>query len=477
MDHLRDWLLHPRRTRTARRRLARALEEDAKFRRTRDPIENEESTPPNDEEIRLRAVWMAESYPLSFADLLVDSVSQLTRDNPTVIGEAPGVQLEQALRSGRSGWIPLGTFVRPGHHRFVGSSPIEVPLPRDVDYGHGSLHFMLPSHIVLVSCFVLDEPGSRRVERALRANYVSHTVRSGRVLVTKTPANQKRDAVTTTRSQQLSEMAKFFHREAAGLFSNAGRDLPAVEFWTTKQRKPFDDNQRRSIHDFIQLLGWVTWIDVWQGPENLTVKEAPVRSDDYWTLPANRQIVAREHEIFPRDDLAMYGGRSNEAFVNRLQDHIAPLVAALAVAETFRFYDSEVVASRRRLRDAQKQALHRRVRELLTFRIGCCSSMRTWMRFLGMSNVGRTACCRCYKAKRSISSAGCHRPLLGRRTLAPTWQVAICSHGFDVVWPDSAGSAILSPKERHRDQARHCLEHWLTRSPAALSTRLTDRAR
>ena len=143
---------------------------------------------------------------------------------------------------------------------------------------------MLPSQIVLVSCFLPDEAASRRVDQALRANYVSHTVRSGRGLVRETPANQKRDAVTKTRSRQLSEMAEFFHREAAGLFSSAGRDLPAVEFWTTKQRKPFDDhpvNQQESIHDFIQLLGWVASIDVWRGPENLTLKEAPVRSDDY----------------------------------------------------------------------------------------------------------------------------------------------------------------------------------------------------
>ena len=165
----------------------------------------------------------------------------------------------------------------------------------------------------------------------------------------------------------------------------------------------------------------------------------------------------------------MYGGRSNEALVNRLQDGIAPLRSRAGSRGDLpllrqRSCCFETAPPRR----AEAGVAPPRARPLLTFRIVCCSSMRTWTRFLGMSNVGRTACCRCYEAKRSISSAGCHRLFLRRRTLAPTWQLATCSHGFDVVLPDSAGNVILSPNERHPDQSRHSLEHWLTRSPAAL---------
>src|SRR5918995_5366977 len=65
MHEAGDWLLHPRQKWQQRQRRAGYFKEIEELSRERDPIENAESTPPTDEEIRLNAVWMAESYPLS----------------------------------------------------------------------------------------------------------------------------------------------------------------------------------------------------------------------------------------------------------------------------------------------------------------------------------------------------------------------------------------------------------------------------
>jgi hypothetical protein len=366
MNEARDWLLHPRQQWEWRRRHATILRQIAARSRTRDPIENSESTPPVDEQIRLQAVWMAESYPPSFFDSLLDVVRRLTVDESDFSSYPPVQHLEEALRLGGSGWIPLGPLIPPGSPLFELSRPIETALPSHVAYANASVHYLVPSQAMLVVCFVLDEVGSQCVEKTLRATYRSYTTEHRRWTTTQTPGNQKRAAVRTKRAQQLTELASFFRREAPGLFASDSHLLPSIEFWTTKDRRPFDEDQaphgRPGLNDFISLLGWVPWMDAWPGPDNLVLKQAPVIGDALWSRAPNLQLVAREDDLFAGDDMKMYGGRSREAYVSRLGDGVGPLVAALALTETFRFYEAELVDSRRRLREAQSQSVRRRVK-------------------------------------------------------------------------------------------------------------------
>jgi hypothetical protein len=365
MDEARDWLLHPQRRWKQRRRLTDLLKEIDEYSRERDPAENAESSPPANEEIRLHAVWMAESYPLSFFDVLLDAVRRLTADGRHV-GDPPVERIEESLRLGGSGWFPLGPVVSPGSPLYAHASPIKTALPADVEYAHASVHYLVPSHAVLVVSFVLDDVGSRRVEQTLRATYRSYATERGDWTAVHSPANQKRAAVRVKRGEQLTELTSFFEREAPGLFAGAARPLPSIEFWTTKERTPFEEDReagrRRSLNDFIQLLGWVAWTNTWRGPDSLTLKEAPLTGDDFWSRAPNLQLVARQADLFAGEDLKMYGGPSREAYVNRLKDSVDPLAAALALTETFRFYDAELVSSRRRLRDAQSRSLRRRVK-------------------------------------------------------------------------------------------------------------------
>lgn len=365
MSDAREWLSHPRQRWQQQRRHAHHLKEIDEYHRERDPTENAESTPPAEEEIRLHAIWLAESYPPSFFDSLLDAVTRLTRESRHTSGEPPAERIEEALRLGSSGWFPLGPVVPPGSPLYAYLPPIRAVLPADVEYAHASVHYLVPSHAVFVMCFVLDETGSTRVDERLRATYETYTTPHGNWTAIHTPANQKREAVRATRAEYIAELAKFFDREAPGLFASDGRSLPSIEFWTTKERKPFQEREergRRSLHDFIELLGWVVWTNVWKGPDNLALKQAPITGDDFWSRAPNLQLVARERDLFAGKKLETSGGRTREAYVNRLNDSVSPLAATLALSETFRFYEAELVDSRRRLRVAQSRSLRRRVK-------------------------------------------------------------------------------------------------------------------
>jgi hypothetical protein len=245
MSEACDWLFHPRQQWQQHRRHARDLKEVAEYHRERDPTENAESTPPADEEIRLHAVWLAESYPPSFFESLLDAVARLTRDSRHSSGEPPAERIEEALRLGRSGWFPLGPVVPPGSPLYAYLPPIRAVLPADVEHAHASVHYLVPSHAVFVMCFVLDETASKRVEERLRATYQTYTTPHGNWTAIHGPANQKREAVRATRAEHMTELATFFDREAPGLFLSDGRPLPSIEFWTTKERKPFQEREER----------------------------------------------------------------------------------------------------------------------------------------------------------------------------------------------------------------------------------------
>lgn len=365
MSAARDRFLHPRREWQRRRRHKRHLKEIAEYHSETDPAENAESSPPANEAIRLHAVWLAESYPPSFFDSLLNAVARLTTDSRHSSGAPPAERIEEALRLGNSGWFPLGPVVPPGSPLYAYLPPMKSALPVDAEYAHASIHYLVPSHAIFVMCFVLNENASRRVEDTLRATYQTYTSPHGNWNAIHRPANQKRDAIRDTRSQHLADLTTFFGREAPGLFVSDARPLPSIEFWTTKEREPFQERgevPRTSLHDFIELLGWVVWTNVWHGPENLALKQAPLTGDDFWSRAPNLQLVAREHDLFAGEKLEAYGGRTREAYVNRLEDSIGPLAALFSLSETFRFYEAELVDLRRRLGVAQTQSLRQRVK-------------------------------------------------------------------------------------------------------------------
>lgn len=312
------WLRHPHRSWRRWRNQVKHLKELAEYSREHDPAENAESTPPADEEIRLHAIWLAESYPPSFFDVLLEAVKRLAADSGHTPGGPPAQRIEEALRLGSSGSFPLGPIVRPGSRLYALASPIETALPAEVEYAHASVHYLVPSHAVLVVCFVADQAGSARVEQALRATYHTYTSPHRNWTAIHGPGDQKREAIRVKRAERLTALTGFFDREAPGLFTSDGRLPPSIEFWTTKERKPFADERgaaaARSLHDFVQLLGWRPWTNVWFGPDNLALKEAPLSGDDFWSRAPNLQLVAREADLFAGDDLAMYGGRSREAY-------------------------------------------------------------------------------------------------------------------------------------------------------------------
>jgi hypothetical protein len=305
---------------------------------------------------------MAESYPPSFFDSLLKAVRRLAAE--TRYASDAVEWLEETFQLGTSGWFSLGPIVPPGSDSYGYASPIRTTLPSHVEYVHASLHCLVPRHVMLVACFVLDDLGSCASEEILRRSFRSYTIERKDSTTIHGPANQKREAVRASRDQQLADLATLLRHEMPGLFASDVRPFPSIEFWTTKERTPFNDDRsepRSSLHDFIRLLGWVVWTNVWRGPHSLTLREAPLSGDDLDGGSRNLQLVVREDALAASKDFNAYGGPTREAYVNWLDDLIHPLTSISALTETFRFYDSELLASMRHLRDAQETPLRRRV--------------------------------------------------------------------------------------------------------------------
>jgi hypothetical protein len=367
--NLRNWL-QPLERRREKKRVAERLRSVAEGAKAIDPQENAASTPPENEEVRLQAVWLAESYPAAYSDPLLDKLRLLAggKSGTTARGAEAVAWLEEALRSGGAGWASLGAIVTPGSDLFAHTDPIEIELPPGVRYALGGVHLFVPSHALLVVCFVLDELASKRVENVLRAYYHTYGVPHGRWTTIHGPFNQKCDAVRAERRAQLEELGSFFERHLPGLFSASesfGSTLPSIEFWTTKQVKPFDEDRHPvtldSMHSFIQTLDWRRSMDAWEAPDGLTLIAASTTGDRHRNVHS-LQLVARECELFASDDLQAWGGRDQDGYINRLSYGVNGLLAVWAFNSTTRFYESEMIALRQRLRLGQRQSPRRRVR-------------------------------------------------------------------------------------------------------------------
>jgi hypothetical protein len=322
--------------------------------------------------VRLHAVWLAESYPASYLESLLGNVRRLAPGTGGGFSQsARGVEwLEEALRTGGSGSSNLGPIVPRGSTDFAYAEPIEADLPNGVRYALAELDLFIPSHAVLVICFVLDENSSRRVEETLRADYRTHGVPHGRSISIHGPFDQKTRAARAQRHQKLAELGAFFAHELPGRFCANDAEpatLPSLEFWTTKEIKPFDeehrDNAWDAMHSFIAAMAWRRSFDSWEVAKNVTLQHAPAgreRQRDARAL----QLVARERELFPDDDLQHSGGRTREGYVNRLSDGVNGLLAVWALSCTTQLYESELITLRQRLRQAQREKPRRRVRAI-----------------------------------------------------------------------------------------------------------------
>lgn len=347
-------------------RFRRHVREMEEYYADRDPDINEKTSPPDDEQVRVRSIWVVEAYAPRTVDQLLDGIDRLGWDQQGYYGSA--TPSDWVRNSRGSPWVggryPLNHIVPPGRPWLP--SGFRAPLPEGVRSIYGSLHSVGPSTTLFVAQFILKRDLGLRSDAALRRTYKSRTEKTPTgTWATKSPTHLKEDAFRAELAAARRRCARWFPDHFPGVFSAEGPDaLPDILMLTTQTTTPHEKQPRQSA----MAPNWL-WI---AGLENdwdvLTSEHLPgwrlaLRGLRNTARPWEIILSAREPDVADAETLKPYGGGGDYALDAYMSDRIYGLAARFGCLALAAAYHRRL-ASQRDLPVAERATLHRAIGRL-----------------------------------------------------------------------------------------------------------------
>lgn len=249
-----------------------------------DPEENRMTSPPEDERIEVRCIWLTEFYAPSHVPTLLSGLEKLGWRGRGGIREeslADLLRQERTRQFGRSAQI-IGPVVRPDEERwsYLPERP-ETDLPDVVDYAFGSLYIVSSSLTALTMQFVLKGEAALSLDRVLRrTDFETRAVKreNGGQFGLDGSAYQKGHVVREERCGLREECAYWFAQNLSGVFHGGASTVPfpSCELVTLERVRPFEpfpsEDLRHLMHNYLQLLDLENDYGVWESPSLPGVK-------------------------------------------------------------------------------------------------------------------------------------------------------------------------------------------------------------
>ena len=245
--------------------------------REKDPIENAETSPAEDERVDLQCIWAVEFYTPAYVDQLLKCLRQLSWDQEDFPGrESPAewVRLSRLFSEGGS-WLNLGT-IRSGEDKRPGPSRDRTaPMPMHVRYAHGGLYSLTPSLTCIVICFVFEENFRCRLNAAVQRSRQTFTRPVSRGYQIFNPTVQKREEVRRVRHKCAKLAANWFRDNLPGVFSSGliEGQLPTCELLTLQKAEPFPSLESGDpAPRYLQILELNSSFSAWKSLDVLGLK-------------------------------------------------------------------------------------------------------------------------------------------------------------------------------------------------------------
>jgi hypothetical protein len=319
-------------------------------RRERDPKDNEETTPPDDESIETCCILVTECYPPSHAASLVSGFTKLGWDRRgprDLYGDEVTGWLERVRGHPYAGaWLNLGHIRRKEEsQRFGGINERIAKLPEGVDYSYGYVRNLLPSLTVLTIQFVLDDHAAKSLEETARSTFETRVEERDDVRHFVTVGNQKNEAAHKARAELRARCCIWFREHIPGLFS-AGEDessFPRCEFVVFDKAKPFG-RPAGGQNDYLWPLGMGHIPDAYEGSTLPGVRlglPSPFEEDQLVLV-----LGAKRDEIPSEEDFQMYGGKDRAGISLWLYEDAEGLMAVWALNAMLQAYERRLAGLR-----------------------------------------------------------------------------------------------------------------------------------
>lgn len=345
--------------------------------RRNDDKENARHRLPPDEQVNLGGLTLVEAFPPSSVSRLYSAISRLP-------GQSPETKRRRLIRieesrsaTGREGWESLGCVRHPGASIF--SSGFHDPeLPIGVSAVWLRLYYLIPSTVILVATFTLEEDAGDLSE-ILRKDYSTELCNermeiSGRLTRIRskiswvrpkrfstshsfyTPQFQKVDACEDAISTVEANCWKWISKRFPGRFSvEPPKYRPGFRVFLTKDSEPFESSQQA-----LSLVGLGLSVHKWSAPEfpgwSISFDNWRARSyRPFQAVAAARRSTASAKED-PADD-----GASVWTLTHDFHEYQSSLAVRWAMSCLLSLYSHRL--GRLRDRSATRQRFDRPVRQ------------------------------------------------------------------------------------------------------------------
>ena len=233
-----------------------------------DPIENAETTPPEDEFIDLYSVWAVEFYTPAYFDDLLESLERLEW-NKEVVSQGPvdWLKRQRIYQYGQS-WMPLHIIIPRDALNSYPMERLRADLPQGVLYANGDVHCITPSLIAIVMEFVLCKEVSHSLDKALRQDRISYVTHLEKGFRIHNPENQKKNHIAKIRKESSDIVSGWISNNIPGLFSTGllNGAFPTCEFLSLRKGMPFPTKHEKDegFVKYLWLLGLDNSYDAWK---------------------------------------------------------------------------------------------------------------------------------------------------------------------------------------------------------------------
>lgn len=328
---------------------------DRAYRAKRDLESNAASKVSEDEELRLRVIWVTELYGPAQSEQLYQRLERLKWSAGFGRSENASHWVREQRDYGFVGgsWYNVGLVVgQKDSSRFIGPDN-KAALPEEVDYMLVRVRQSTPSLTCVVAGFVLKDSAASTYEEILNRTYKSTQKRSRHWrIATLDPSHQRRHAIDQARAKTRRLAEDWFRENLPGFFCSRppGR-MPTSELITSRSSIYLsrDDNMVRELrHGWRKRLVNTSDLDVWthaQSPAvQLTLRELDHDDERF------HMVVTVNAAALKADELKTWGGEDSRSYVHYTNELIDGVLSNHACAAFLKEVSKELRDSRSRLR-------------------------------------------------------------------------------------------------------------------------------